>query len=35
LDANKFDFFEFVDQYDDVWNDTHQKFLGIGVAIKR
>jgi cephalosporin hydroxylase len=28
-----YDFFEFVEQYDDVWNDTKQKFLGIGVAI--
>jgi hypothetical protein len=34
-ESGKFDFFEFIDQYDDVWNDTHQKFLGIGVAIKR
>ena len=28
-------FFEFIEQYDDVWNDTQQKFLGIGVAIKK
>jgi len=28
-------FYEFIDQYDDVWKDTHQKFLGIGVAIKK
>jgi hypothetical protein len=27
-------FFEFIEQYQDVWNDTRQKFLGIGVAIK-
>jgi len=30
-----YNFFEFVEQYEDVWNDTHQKFLGIGVAIKK
>jgi len=29
-----YNFFEFVEQYDDVWNDTQQKFLGIGVAIR-
>jgi hypothetical protein len=34
-EPDKFDFFEFIDQYDDVWNDTHQRFLGIGVAIRR
>jgi hypothetical protein len=34
-ESDKFDFFEFIDQYDDVWNDTHQRFLGIGVAIRR
>lgn len=28
-------FHEFIEQYEDVWNDTHQKFLGIGVAIKK
>lgn len=28
-------FFEFIEQYEDVWNDTHQQFLGIGVAIKK
>jgi cephalosporin hydroxylase len=28
-------FFEFTEQYEDVWNNTHQKFLGIGVAIKK
>ncbi len=28
-------FYEFIDQYDDVWKETHQKFLGIGVAIKK
>lgn len=30
-----YNFFEFVEQYEDVWNDTHQHFLGIGVAIKK
>ena len=28
-------FHEFIEQYEDVWNDTHQRFLGIGVAIKK
>jgi len=32
---NTYDFFEFIEQYEDVWNNTHQKFLGIGVAIKK
>ena len=30
-----YNFFEFIEQYEDVWNDTNQKFLGIGVAIKK
>jgi cephalosporin hydroxylase len=30
-----YNFFEFVEQYEDVWNETHQHFLGIGVAIKK
>jgi hypothetical protein len=30
-----FNFFEFTEQYDDVWQTTGQKFLGIGVAIKK
>jgi cephalosporin hydroxylase len=30
-----YNFFEFIEQYEDVWNDTQQKFLGIGVAIKK
>ena len=30
-----YDFFEFTEQYEDVWNDTQQHFLGIGVAIKK
>jgi hypothetical protein len=34
-EADDYDFFEFVDQYEDVLRDTNQRFLGIGVAIKR
>ena len=34
-ESDKYDFFEFTEQYQDVWNDTHQRFLGIGVAIKK
>lgn len=34
-ESNTYDFFEFTEQYEDVWNNTHQKFLGIGVAIKK
>lgn len=34
-EQNTYDFFEFIEQYDDVWTDTHQTFLGIGVAIKK
>jgi cephalosporin hydroxylase len=30
-----YNFFEFTEQYEDVWNNTNQKFLGIGVAIKK
>ena len=30
-----YNFFEFIEQYEDVWNNTNQKFLGIGVAIKK
>lgn len=30
-----YNFFEFTEQYSDVWNNTHQTFLGIGVAIKK
>lgn len=33
--SNDFDFYEFIEQYDDVWNHTSQRFLGIGVAIKK
>ena len=32
---DKYNFFEFTEQYEDVWNSTQQKFLGIGVAIKK
>jgi hypothetical protein len=34
-EKSKYDFFEFTEQYNDVWNTNHQKFLGIGVAIKK
>lgn len=34
-ERDTYDFYEFTEQYEDVWNDTHQKFLGIGVAIKK
>ena len=34
-EQNAYDFYEFTEQYEDVWNDTHQTFLGIGVAIKK
>ena len=30
-----FDFYEFIEQYEEVWNHTGQRFLGIGVAIKK
>jgi hypothetical protein len=33
-ESETYRFFEFTEQYDEVWNNTHQKFLGIGVAIK-
>uniref|UniRef100_A0A6C0I316 Methyltransferase n=1 Tax=viral metagenome TaxID=1070528 RepID=A0A6C0I316_9ZZZZ len=33
--GNIYTFFEFVDQYKDVWDRTHQNFLGIGVAVKK
>ena len=32
---DRFQFFEFTEQYDDVWQQTSQRFLGIGVAIKQ
>lgn len=34
-ETDTYNFYEFIEQYEDVWNDTHQKFLGIGVAIKK
>lgn len=34
-EKDNYNFFEFTEQYEDVWNDTHNKFLGIGVAIKK
>ena len=30
-----YNFFEFIEQYEDVWNNTRRKFLGVGVAIKK
>ena len=33
--SNEFDFYEFIEQYEEVWNHTRQRFLGIGVAIKK
>jgi hypothetical protein len=32
-ECERYQFFEFVEQYDDVWNETNQQFLGIGLAI--
>jgi cephalosporin hydroxylase len=34
-ESNNYDFYEFVEQYDEVLNNTNQKYLGIGVAIKK
>jgi cephalosporin hydroxylase len=34
-EKDTYNFFEFIEQYIDVWNNTRQKFLGIGVAIKK
>jgi cephalosporin hydroxylase len=34
-EGNTYDFFEFTEQYEDVWKSTQQRFLGIGVAIKK
>lgn len=34
-EQDTYDFYEFTEQYLDVWEDTHQTFLGIGVAIKK
>jgi cephalosporin hydroxylase len=34
-EAFKYDFFEFTEQYNDVWQQTGQTFLGIGVAVKK
>ena len=34
-EKDTYTFFEFIEQYPDVWAETHQKFLGIGVAIKK
>jgi hypothetical protein len=34
-EADTYDFYEFTEQYDEVWRNTRMKFLGIGVAIKK
>ena len=34
-EGNIYNFFEFTEQYEDVWNNTNQTFLGIGLAIKK
>jgi len=34
-EKNTYNFFEFTEQYEDVWKATQKKFLGIGVAIKK
>lgn len=34
-EKDKYNFFEFIEQYQDVWNSTHCNFLGIGVAVKK
>ena len=33
--SNTYDFYEFTEQYDEVWQRTGQQFLGIGVAVKK
>ena len=33
-ESDAYNFVEFTEQYDEVWDRMHQKFLGIGVAIK-
>lgn len=34
-EASTYEFHEFTEQYDEVFQDTQQQFLGIGVAIKK
>lgn len=34
-EANRFTFYEFTDQYSDVYSETECTFLGIGVAVQR
>jgi cephalosporin hydroxylase len=34
-EKDTYNFFEFNEQYEEVWQSTQQKFLGIGVAIKK
>ena len=34
-EKDKYNFYEFTDQYPEIWEKKHKKFLGIGVAIKK
>lgn len=34
-ESNAYDFYEFTEQYKEVWDATNKQFLGIGVAIKK
>ena len=34
-ESDTYIFYEFTEQYEEVWNSTQQKFLGIGVAVKK
>lgn len=34
-EKNNYDFYEFTEQYQEVFDNTNKKFLGIGVAIKK
>ena len=34
-ESNTYNFYEFTEQYEDVWKNTGKLFLGIGVAIKK
>tara|TARA_Y100000816_G_scaffold215663_1_gene160902 strand:+ start:878 stop:1570 length:693 start_codon:yes stop_codon:yes gene_type:complete len=33
--TNEYDFYEFIDQYEEVFKKTGRKYLGIGVAVKK
>ena len=35
IESDRYDFYEFVDQYEEVWKNMHILFLGIGVAIRK